>query len=606
MEIDSLWRSAFGDSSARPVLYSSEELNEEGWLPLTDPQIFITNLPNLNHQQLRTTGANNQIAMKSAQDEYLELERQIANIKGKDTIKNPQSLPEPDVFEERKEASLYGYKYETNRPALLHAGIPGLRVADDLTEREKHDVRLFQEPFEQGGFIPKEKEYKAMVAKTKDPKNADGWKPTVDKDGRRLIPKQQTHHDEYNITYVKRNVDENGEIVRPVSPEGSEVPGNAPDQLVNKRLTSLTRTRFGGMKVPPTRDVSEEPSLASTPRGRKRASPSSTDGRDDTPSSKRQKVIRITNGQEQSQSKPKHPNQYTKAREERERLAKAEAERSMGLAPADTVPANTPPAQATVKVTSSSRGSWRDLSPASKRTYNWSNSEPAELLNAIKEDHTWLHEDPAKATLWKNKLLDNQNPVRSLAMYKKWDYWKKTDQAKRPRNKIDSSRDGTPIGNGDSNWEEKPKPKQRTSKARKSRGSAKTTPTPSPSATPASSVIPAPQVAEINGASGRSASPAVKGRAAKGVRGRGGGRESSRQKTLQERKKRNGTPARVDEEASANEIGNGVNGDAQPARRPILKTDSSESTIVVNSGPALSNAGGRSTRSLRSTRRASG
>ena len=45
--MDTMWRSAFGDASTRPVLYSSEELNEEGWQPLTEPQNFILNLTNL-------------------------------------------------------------------------------------------------------------------------------------------------------------------------------------------------------------------------------------------------------------------------------------------------------------------------------------------------------------------------------------------------------------------------------------------------------------------------------------------------------------------------------------------------------------------------------
>src|ERR1700761_2793230 len=99
--METMWRSAFGDASTRPVLYSSEELNEEGWQPLTEPQNFILNLTNINHQQLYAASSNNQLEMKRAQDEYLEIERQIAHIKGKDreTVKNPQSFPEDDEHE---------------------------------------------------------------------------------------------------------------------------------------------------------------------------------------------------------------------------------------------------------------------------------------------------------------------------------------------------------------------------------------------------------------------------------------------------------------------------------------------------------------------------
>ena len=83
---------------------------------------------------------------------------------------------------------------------------------------------------------------------------------------------------------------------------------------------------------------------------------------------------------------------------------------------------------------SSCRAAWRDLSPASKRTFNWSHSQPAELLQAINEDHTWLHENPVKAAEWSDKLLTSATPVRSLAIYKKWDEWRRGGDTK-PRHK---------------------------------------------------------------------------------------------------------------------------------------------------------------------------
>ncbi|EXJ92046.1 hypothetical protein A1O3_00596 [Capronia epimyces CBS 606.96] len=400
MDIDSIWQSAFGDST-RPELYTSEELNEDGFQPLNDPQAFLLNITTLGRKQLYAASANNQIAMQQAQDEYLDLERQIANLKGKNHAKNPQALPEQDVFNERKEAALYNYKYDPNRPALLHAGIPGLRHADDLTEREKHEVRLFQEPFEQGGFVPKEREYKAKLANARNPKNIDGWVPVV-KDGKSLIPKLQTHHDEYNITYVRRNVDENGEIIRPQTPT-SEVSGEAPSKPVDKRLT---RTRFDGKKHPPTREVSEVPSSPSTP-GQKRANTPAVDGGEDTPNAKRQRL--------NTQSKPKqpHPNQYTKAREAQESAMSTSATEDG-------------PASGTAKT------SWEGLSPASLRARKWTDEE---LVEAVKHDHLWLHDDPDQAEDWKEKIINGVNPVRSFSMFKKWAYWKAANKDKRPRGK---------------------------------------------------------------------------------------------------------------------------------------------------------------------------
>lgn len=305
LENKDLWHRAFPNVT-RPVLYLEDEEDDDGFKPLSDPQTFITNLSELAQIQLYATSSNNQLALRQAQDEYLDISRQIAAVKGKDPVgkKNPQTLQDPEEFEERKEASLYGYKYEGQKPALLHNGIPGNRVADDITEQEKRDVRLFQNPFEQGGFVPTDRQYKAMLAKATNPKNVDGWTP-IQRDARRLIPQQNLERPEYTNVYVRRNVDENGEVIRPTSSGTDESIATPSRNLENKRLT---RTRFGGKKVPPTRDVSEAPSIASTP-GRKRAATPTFEGRDDTPNSKRRRA----NGDD----RPRHPNQYTKAKDPR-------------------------------------------------------------------------------------------------------------------------------------------------------------------------------------------------------------------------------------------------------------------------------------------------
>ncbi|KAG9780843.1 hypothetical protein KCU88_g3606, partial [Aureobasidium melanogenum] len=422
MEIDSIWQAAFGDS-ARPELYTSKKLNEDGFPPLSDPQAFLLNITTLTRKQLYAASANNQIALKMAQDEYMDLERQIANIKSKNQPKNPQALFEHDVFEERKESVLYGYKYEANRPALLHAGIPGLRHADEVTEREKHDVRLFQEPFEQGGFVPKEKEYKAKLARARNPKNPDGWDPVM-KNGKALIPKLQTHQDEYTNTYVRRNVDENGEIIRPLTPS-SEVSGETttPPKPVDKRLT---RTRFDGKKHPPTREVSEAPSTPSTP-GRKRAADSpAVDGGAETPNAKRQKL--------NAQGKPKHPNQYTKAREAREaKEAQEAAAAAAAVALAGPTASKTAtPAPSGPTPAGADRPPWMGLSVHELRERKWTDEE---LVAAVKHDHLWLHDDPVQAEDWKWKIINGVNPVRSFSMFKKWAFWKAENKDKRPRGK---------------------------------------------------------------------------------------------------------------------------------------------------------------------------
>ncbi|KAJ9630273.1 hypothetical protein H2204_008491 [Knufia peltigerae] len=449
-EIDSQWVSAFGASTPRPVLYASEELNEDGFQPLNDPQTFIMNISNFKRKQLYAASVNNQIAMKLAQDEYLDLERQINRIKGKETMKDPQSLPRNDVFEERKEAALYGYKYEANKPALLVAGIPGLRAADDISEREKHDVRLFQEPFEQGGFVPKDREYKAMVAKAVNPKNIDGWAPVMKK-GKALYPKQQVHHDEYSITYVKRNVDENGEIKRPVSPD-SNASRDTPNKAVNKRLT---RTRFDGRKVPATRDVSEAPSGVTTPT-KKRGNTPVPDDREDTPTGKRRKL----NGAAAAESsKPKHPNQYTRGRPgygsapPNPDRPKHPNQYTKAKELAAQTAVSTTPVQSVPKATGS-KVPWQGLSAEEMRKRKWTDEE---LLEAIKHDHSWLSmQGPAKADENKTKILNGMNPVRSYSMVMKWEQWRAENRDKRPRNKKEDP-EGTPDESKDANEASRPK-----------------------------------------------------------------------------------------------------------------------------------------------------
>jgi hypothetical protein len=597
--MDADWRAAFGDQSARPKLYSSDQLNEEGFQPLTDPQKFIQPLGDLNAQQMYSAAANNQLAMKQAQDEYLELQRQIQTItmKGMDSFKDPQSFPSHDDFEERKEADLYGYKYEAGKPVLLHSGHPGVRAADEVTEQEKHDVRFLPDPFEQGGFIPKPKELKSITDKAKDLKNPDGWDPVIDKAGRHLIPKQQTHHDEYTHTYVKRNVDENGQYIRPVSPD-SDAPKETPEKLGNKLLS---RTRFDGKKVPATRDVSEAPSTASTPRGRKRGSPPGDYKREDTPSTKRPKVATDAALPTEAPPKRKGQNQYTKAREERERLARQQ--QAQGLAnplyapqPSRTT-ASAPPNGHQTK-------SWLDMSTEEKRTRAWAEQD---LKDAIREDHTWLNDDPKKAQKWATELLKpDKTAVRSFAMYKKWGYWRNEGLDKRPRAKDSKSRDGTPHPNGDDGDKYNPRPTSR--KPRGSRALASGT------ATPMSTSTPAPDIAQQDGTVDDASTSPPKTRPVRAARTKSaiGVKDESRQGNTKTNGVSNGdhhstpdqdTESSVDEKASTGSDSKQASRSSR--RRPRIMHETSSSTIMVNSEPSQVDGSTPTKRVTRSTRNAS-
>ena len=474
IDTNALWRANFGEKE-RPKLYTSGT-TENGFLPLSDPQNFVADLDGMTNDQLWALGHNNCVAMLEAQNEYNELSELIANMTGNITVKNAQRYKDSDEFEERKEATLYQFRYEAPRPQLNRANI------DDITEYEKHEVRMFQEPFEQGGFVPTNTQYKAKLAKAKDPRNIDGWKPT-EKNGRMMVPKQQVHRPEYEYTLVRREMDENGEFIRPVSPD-SEDGEHSPTKPINKRLT---RTRFDGKKVPPTRDVSEAPTVVSTNPRSRQGTPKRALEDGDSPAPKRARTVLNVDG------KPKHHNQYTKAKE-REALAlqqqqpqqqqqqwqkshnqlqlEQQVERPM---PLPQQPPPPPPQQqhqpaVVAKKADKPRSTTKpDMSAIDKMSVDelrakkgWQDDE---LLEAVRRDFSWLHPDPIKASNWRDNILSKDNPVRTYSMLKKWAQWQATGKAKRPRKRGETpGRDETPGTDGEVRVE-KPATKKRKSES---------------------------------------------------------------------------------------------------------------------------------------------
>ncbi|RMD42706.1 hypothetical protein DV735_g2442, partial [Chaetothyriales sp. CBS 134920] len=388
-------------------LYVGEELDEHGFRLLRDAGAFLPKASTFSHLQLFTTTWNNQIALKAAQDEYMAIAQDIDRIKGTSgTVKDPQALADPIDFEESKEAALYGYKYEAPKPCLFSAGMIGGKLAEEVSEVEKRDVRLVPDPFAQGGFIPNDRQYKGRLLRAKDKRNPDGWTP-IYRDGKALIPRAQKHHDEYTGKYVRRAIDEKGSVIYPDSDLETEDSVATPSKTtVNKRLT---RTRFAGRRVPSTRDGSEARSVSSTP-SRKRPATPAMDTKEATPVPKRIKAgVHLS----WNSDKPKHPNQYTKAKEAAARAA-AEAEAAGIPLPVHQMP------------------DWGAMTSEELKARKWTDNE---LRDSLAKDHTWLHPDPAKALEWKDKILNGINPVRSWSMVKKWAEWRKDNRDKRPRKK---------------------------------------------------------------------------------------------------------------------------------------------------------------------------
>jgi hypothetical protein len=393
-DVDAQWKEAFPEVE-RPQLYISDTEDEHGFLHINDSQNFSQDTTTMTTQQLHALSVNNQLALKQAQDEYLELESVIRRFTGKDQKKNPQAPQSSQEFEGRKEPALYGYKYVDNNPVTRNIN------GEDVSDLERREI-LHQDAFGQGGFFPTPKQYATKMAKASDKNNPDGWKP-VEKDGKLLIPKVQGKHDEYkkHLPWTQEEI----EAARADSDDNEATLVNGtPSKPVDKRLT---RTRYDGQKVPPTRDVSEDPSRATSPRPGRTSTPRGLNIRQMTPQSfaedgspvprKRQRLEINTTGAPSTGTTP----------------ASASQSRSRARAGQASVPTE-------------------PLSPRSMRNWKWTQDG---LLAAIQKDYLWLHPDPVKALVNRDKLMAAQNPVRTWSMCNKWIDWHEKGLDKRPRNK---------------------------------------------------------------------------------------------------------------------------------------------------------------------------
>lgn len=312
--LDTHWRASF-PSRPRPKLYSGEAPHDgEGFRPLTDASDFLVdNLKSLTQTQLYTLAENNALALRLAQEEWIELERIAQQIKTRDvlpqSIKDPQQLPSRDIFEERKEASLYGYKYEANRKILPAR----FTVPEQITDQEKFDCREPPEPFSQGGLIPNEKQYKTIMVAARN-------------EGRENNPDNQKPYKE-NFAFEDRPP--GTWIAKTLPPELPPPPRTRARNAILSG-TGERQTRFNGEKVPMTRQLSSNTLDTASP-GKRTGTP--LGGQSPALGKRKIDATDIT----AEVPKKKHPNQYTKAKEERERLAREAALKAAGLEPPQLV-----------------------------------------------------------------------------------------------------------------------------------------------------------------------------------------------------------------------------------------------------------------------------
>lgn len=183
-EAEKVWSHAFHetkrgkkrDSSGfadRPGPYRKARVDRGEFLEITSLDQFVSQLRDpetRTYDELYAITNNAALALKTWQDEYLAIDKlykRATRYTSKPTA-NPRKPERKEVFEDKKEASLYGYKYDPR--------------ADKIGN---------QNPFIQGNFKPTTTQMRKIIAKAgPNNPNPDGWRP-IDKFGIEHIPKFQ-------------------------------------------------------------------------------------------------------------------------------------------------------------------------------------------------------------------------------------------------------------------------------------------------------------------------------------------------------------------------------------------------------------------------------
>ncbi|GLA43213.1 hypothetical protein AnigIFM63309_000941 [Aspergillus niger] len=232
----------------RPEPYRKAKAAKGEFLEMTSLEEFLAQLRDPEHrstEELYAITENVAYALKAWQDEYIAIEKlhKLATRHNAKPTSDPRKLQRPQVFEDKKEAMLYGYKYEA-----------------------KEDKVGNQNPFTQGGFKPTPAQSRKMMNKIgPNNPNPDGWR-TIVKFGVEHVPKFQNPPREEFVGKAtrKRKAAELEAANRELAASGSEEPTiETPAQTDTEEYGPKRRTR--GRR--PGTEVDEAQASATPPRG---------------------------------------------------------------------------------------------------------------------------------------------------------------------------------------------------------------------------------------------------------------------------------------------------------------------------------------------------
>jgi hypothetical protein len=239
--LDHIWDHAYRESKPnkradpadfpkRPNPYRENNVPKGEFLKITPVEEYLELLKNpeaMSHDELYAVTANAAHALRTWQDEWRTLDRlsKLANRQMMKHTADPRKPERPEVFEDKKEAMLYGYKYD---PKASMVGI--------------------QDPFVQGGFRPTPAQLRKMrTTVAADNPNPDGWKPAV-KFGVEHVPRFQNPpvapFEAKNTRKRKAVQTEAAALLRIASEAKESTPATEADDELPPALR-VTRTRGG-------------------------------------------------------------------------------------------------------------------------------------------------------------------------------------------------------------------------------------------------------------------------------------------------------------------------------------------------------------------------
>lgn len=271
--LEDSWCHVFGDSKStnkktngkkagRPGPYLCDKTEKGEFLKLTPVEKFLDTLidfESMPTDQLHAAAQNVYHALRTWQDEWIaieELSKRVTNKPKKSS--NPRALDRPEVFRDKKEAMLYGYKYD----ASIH----------EPKKREANNETIFkcQDPFVQGGFRPTAAQLRKMQTEVgKNNPNPDNFK-TMMRDKQEYVPRFQDPplipYDSRGLPTRKRKLPQ-GEIAALRQPSVHDSTTAFESDLDGQHFKRVTRSVN---KTEKSQTQTAPPSPGSRPRAGKR------------------------------------------------------------------------------------------------------------------------------------------------------------------------------------------------------------------------------------------------------------------------------------------------------------------------------------------------